>query len=126
MKLAGLSAIDYATLSDSKLDQAYSDAFNVGDSPAYTAAGVQIIARLASPTGFIESMFGHHQFPLWDAIQASGKTTAGFVAPDVAQNAIVTSAGNIVDAAKTWIPVAGMFLLGGALLIAVLKFAPKK
>ena len=126
MKLAGLSAVDYSTLSDSALDQAYSDAFNVGDSPTYTAAGDQIVIRLATPTGAIEALFGKHEFPLWDAIQASGKTTAGFVATDVAQQAVLTSSGNLIDSVKSWGSIGGVLLIGAALMVVVLKFHPRK
>ena len=118
MQLYGLSAVvDYTTLSNSDLDALYATAFASGDSLTYTGAGVEILYRQETPLSAFEALFGRHRFPQYDAIQASGKTTAGFVATDVAQRAVVTSAGTIVNQAEGYLK-KGAWIIGGFAALA--------
>lgn len=118
MKLSAV-VVDYAALSNSDLDSAYAAAFATGDSPIYTAAGDEIIQRLATPLSAFESALGIHRFPQWDAIQASGRTTASFVATDTAQQAVVDASGNVVKKVES-VLTNGAWLVGGAVLLYAL------
>lgn len=109
----------YTAMSDVDLDAVYSAAFKAGDSPTYTAAGLEILYRLNTPVSAFESLFGYHKFPLYDAIQASGQTTANFVASDVAQQAVVTQSGNIVNAAAN-LGKKSLYIAAGIIGVALL------
>jgi hypothetical protein len=117
MKLqALLRAIDYSGMSDSELDTAYSNAMARGDSQSAAGAGVEINDRLATATGFVQSLYSQ-PFPKFTAIQASGVTTAGFVSADVANQAVQTNAARVGATIEKY--ATG----GGIILIAVLGIA---
>ena len=71
-----------------------------------TAAGIEIIHRLATPSGFAISVFGGSMFPKYAAIQvANPNNPASFNAPNVAQTELRHSAvaleKNVVSTVKT-------------------------
>ena len=122
MQLRGLSSINYSSLSNSDVDRLYAQANANGDWSGKTAAGIEIIQRLATPEGFIFSVFGHSSFPLYQAIQlAHPNNPASFNAPQVAQTAVKTSAANV---AKTIASVGSgiVEVAVGAAVIALVLF----
>lgn len=112
MRLAGLSAVDYATLSDSALDQSYIDALNARDNSALVAATDEIIRRLATPGSAIEALFGHNKFPKYAAITKFNGT-------DAIRSSVADSAGNLADKAKS-VLTSGAWIVGGVGLLALL------
>jgi hypothetical protein len=124
MKLYGLGdTSDITTLSDSVLDAAYAASFAVDPYGQSTAAyGVEIVDRLASSTGFFVALFGH-PFPLYAAIQASGKTTAGFIPSDAATTAVLDSSGNLITKAESVAASIGKWSIVGIVAAAALALA---
>lgn len=122
MKLYGLGTLDYSSYSDLELDNAYADAFSAGASQEQAAAGIEIIARLATPTGAIRAALGIEQFPRYAAIQRGGTTTAAFDPVQVAQTAVETRAANVGAAIKNVGIGASMGLVALAILFLMMRF----
>jgi hypothetical protein len=122
MLLQGLRAIDYTTLSNSALDDAYATAYASGDSRTYTDIGLEIDHRNASVSGFFSNLTGK-PFPKYDSIQAS---KGEFVASEAAPQAVITSAGTLAteagQAVKTLAGTGMLALLAGGVIAVAYLF----
>ena len=132
-----LSAVsDYASLSDSDLDNAYQAAWNT----LQTATGVDkvtwsstvndiaqnILTRVGGLWGALTGAVGYNRFPLYNAIQVANPNAGGFQQSAVAQTAIANSAANVasnVTSAFKW-TMGG--LMGAGVAAIVLLYLIKK
>lgn len=125
MKLHGLQALDYTSLSNSDLDNAYAAAYAANDNATYTAMALEINSRNASVSGFLLNLTGS-PFPQYDSIQAS---KGEFVASEAAPQAVVTSASNLAtEAGQAVKSIAGtgiLVLLAGGVIAAAYLFRKK-
>ena len=118
-----LSAIDYSSMSDHDLDAAYAAAWNSGNTAAYTATGILIVQREATPIlGFVENLFAT-PFPQYDAIRASQGYFAGSIA---APEALAKSAGNVGKYLKSLGGTAMLGLLAAGAIAMAYTFRGRK
>ncbi|HEY6020926.1 MAG TPA: hypothetical protein VIY48_13805 [Candidatus Paceibacterota bacterium] len=135
MFLNGLTVTDYASASDSELDQMYADSYAnmqaaTGQSKLDFSLDVndiaqEILSREGTAGGFLVALFGS-RFPKYDAIQ---KQTGGFVAHDQAVSSVEESAGNVatnLEAGAKMVLSTGSMIGLGLLALAGLWFFGRK
>ena len=63
-KYTALQAKDF---SNNEIDRAYAGAFDARDVQTYSVLATEIISRLSNKSSFILGVFGHTEFPLYNA-----------------------------------------------------------
>lgn len=129
MHVSGLNAVNYASLSDSEVDDMYADAVARRDNAGKVAAGLEIVQRLATPSAFFSQLnpFASSNFPKYRSLLYTA--TAGMVVAPVAGESVQRSATELKEksvAAMKSIGSGAVIIAGSAALIALLIFMRKK
>jgi hypothetical protein len=127
-------ASDYASYSDSQLDDLYATTY---DSYAKAASAdklawsmglnnvaQEILTRLQSPGSFIQGIFGGVRFPQYNAIQAGNPKAGGFQQVAVAQQAVKENAGKV--ASKLGLPTLAKYGAIGLSLAAIALYLSRR
>jgi hypothetical protein len=105
--------MDYSSLSDSVLDDAYAAAAAANDSAAMVAISTEIVNRLATVSGFLEGMFGVSRFPKYEQLTSYSQSGA-------ARSSVADAAGSLATQAENAAKTVADYSITGLILLAII------